>query len=186
MPAESLRSSPAGVWSVRRLAHELRPAGAVGLEEPRDAARQRPVAELGLPRALEGVDHLDRRLGLVALLRQDAPLRHQAAHHVAPLVRHLRRLEERDRGGEPGQQGALAGQRVEMKLADPLLRRRRRAAIATSATARALNIGIGGWSALAGATHRAGQELHLRVFGAERLRLEHGAPGHPRVRSRRA
>ena len=188
MPAASRRSSPGGRVLHRGLADELRPAGAVRLIEAGDAAGQRPIAELGLAGPLEGVAHLDRRLGLLALLREDAPVGHQPAHHVGPLV--LAPAAGSNSATDvvrPGQQRALAGERVEMELADPLLARGLRRPSPSAASSAALHRHGGGARRLVGPPDR-------RRPGAGRRRSRRGAsatpaprmPGHRAPSGRRA
>ena len=78
---------------------QLRAAGTVGLIDPGDPTRERPIPELALVGPLQGIAHLHRGLGLLPLLRQETPIGDQSPHHVVSLVRHLERLEQRHRGG---------------------------------------------------------------------------------------
>src|SRR5690606_26359577 len=93
----------------RRLADELQPAGAVGLEEAYHAAGERPVAQVGLPGTLHRVEDGDRRLFLLTILAQATPPGELAAEFVAPRDPGFRRLEEGDGPHHPGLEGPGAG-----------------------------------------------------------------------------
>src|SRR4029450_9140081 len=107
-PAPGGRPPPRRGMVHRRFAHQLQPSAAVRLEESRYATRQRPVAEVGLTRALEHVGDLHRDILFVSELRETAPIRDVPCNLVTLGVRDARRLAQRRRTAGSWQEGDCA------------------------------------------------------------------------------